>query len=132
MTPLQLTTPRGTPTIRYSEALCLADQYRLMCRVPQWTVGLCTRCKFNAWAVLPKTTAWQFECLTLFSTKIFKIALKHSVLASIRTQLISISKISWLTLFREIVAIYSGNHTKPKNTLCAQNAGLVNVKAIGT
>jgi hypothetical protein len=37
--------------------------------------------------------------------------------------------ISWLMLFWEITAVYSENHTKPINTLCGQNAKLLNIKA---
>jgi hypothetical protein len=35
-------------------------------------------------------------------------------------------------LFGEIIAIYSEYHTKPTNTLCGQNAELLNIKADGT
>jgi hypothetical protein len=35
-------------------------------------------------------------------------------------------------MFKEIIAVYPENHTKPTNTLCGQNAELVNVKACGT
>jgi hypothetical protein len=34
--------------------------------------------------------------------------------------------------FKEIIAVYSENHTKPTNTLCGQNVMLLNVKAGGT
>jgi hypothetical protein len=40
--------------------------------------------------------------------------------------------INWLTLFREIIAIYCENYTKPVNTLRGQNAEVVNVKVSGT
>jgi hypothetical protein len=33
-------------------------------------------------------------------------------------------------LFREIIAVYSKNCTKPLNTLCGQNAEVVNVKHV--
>jgi hypothetical protein len=39
--------------------------------------------------------------------------------------------INWLILFRDIIAFYSENHTKSINTLCGQNAELLNVKAGG-
>jgi hypothetical protein len=35
-------------------------------------------------------------------------------------------------LFREIIAVYSENHTKPIDTLCGNNAELLIVKAGGT
>jgi hypothetical protein len=34
-------------------------------------------------------------------------------------------------LFREIRVVYSDNNTKPMNTICLQNAGLLIVKAGG-
>jgi hypothetical protein len=40
--------------------------------------------------------------------------------------------INWLVLFKEIIAVYSENHTKHINTLCGQNAELLSVKADGT
>jgi hypothetical protein len=42
------------------------------------------------------------------------------------------TKINWLMLFKEINTVYSENHTKPINTLCGENAELLNVKAGGT
>jgi hypothetical protein len=40
--------------------------------------------------------------------------------------------ISWLMLFREIIAVCSENHTELINTLLGQNAELFVVKAGGT
>jgi hypothetical protein len=42
------------------------------------------------------------------------------------------TRISWLMPIREIFAAYSENYTKPINTLCSQNAELLDVKAGGT
>jgi hypothetical protein len=39
--------------------------------------------------------------------------------------------INWLTLFKEIIAVYCENHTKHTNTLCGQNARLLIVEAGG-
>jgi hypothetical protein len=47
---------------------------------------------------------------------------KDPVRTSKRTPYFTITKISWLTLFKEIIAVYSENHTKPINKLCEQNA----------
>jgi hypothetical protein len=44
---------------------------------------------------------------------------------------VSITKIMWLMLFREIITLYS-DHTKPINILHWQNAELLIVKAGGT
>jgi hypothetical protein len=41
------------------------------------------------------------------------------------------SGIKWLTLFREVMAVYSENHTKPINTHCGQSAELFKVKLGG-
>jgi hypothetical protein len=43
---------------------------------------------------------------------------KNSVRTSKRTQHFTITKINWLTLFKEIIADYAENHTKPINTKC--------------
>jgi hypothetical protein len=51
---------------------------------------------------------------------------KNSVRTSKRTPHFTITKINWLTLFKEIIAVYSENHTKPINTECrliAKGAG---------
>jgi hypothetical protein len=37
----------------------------------------------------------------------------------------------WL-LYKEIIAVYTENHTKHINTLCGQHTELLNVKAGGT
>jgi hypothetical protein len=37
--------------------------------------------------------------------------LKHSVLTSKKPHPITITNISWLTLFKEIIAVFSENHT---------------------
>jgi hypothetical protein len=39
--------------------------------------------------------------------------------------------ISWLMLFKEIIAVYSEEHMKHLNTLCGQYAELLNVKVGG-
>jgi hypothetical protein len=61
-----------------------------------------------------------------------KIIFKNSVRAAKKTQLFTITKINWLTLFKEIIAVYSEKHTKPINTLFRQYTELLNVKAGGT
>jgi hypothetical protein len=53
---------------------------------------------------------------------------KNSVRTSKRTQHFTITKINWLTLFKEIIAVYSENHMKPINT----KWGLLIAKADGT
>jgi hypothetical protein len=55
---------------------------------------------------------------------------RHEILKSHTTLLHS--KIKWLTLFKEMVAVYFEDHTEPRNTLCGQNAEFLNVKAGGT
>jgi hypothetical protein len=59
---------------------------------------------------------------------IFKIPF----LTSKKTQPVSIPKISWLTLFGEILALHSENHTKPISTVCGHIVELFKVKAVGT
>jgi len=41
---------------------------------------------------------------------------KNSVRTSKRTPYFTITKINWLMLFKEIIAVYSENHNKPINT----------------
>jgi hypothetical protein len=43
---------------------------------------------------------------------------KNSVRTAKKTQLFTITKISWLTLFEEIIAVCTENNTKPINTKC--------------
>jgi hypothetical protein len=57
---------------------------------------------------------------------------KDSVRTTKKTQHFTVTKISWLTLFKEIIAVYSESHMKPVNTLCGQNAELLIPKAGGT
>jgi hypothetical protein len=59
---------------------------------------------------------------------LIQILFKNSALASEKTQHISIAKISWLTLFREVIGIYSENHMKCINTVDRQSAELLIVK----
>jgi hypothetical protein len=53
---------------------------------------------------------------------------KISVRTSKRTPHFTITKINWLMLFKEIIAVYSEEHTKPINT----NSALLTVKADGS
>jgi hypothetical protein len=48
--------------------------------------------------------------------KLVKIVFKNSVRTAKKTQLFTIIKINWLTLFKEIIAVYSENHIQPINT----------------
>jgi hypothetical protein len=52
---------------------------------------------------------------------------KTPVRTSKRTPHFTITKINWLMLFKEIIAVYSQNHAKPINI----NAALLTVKADG-
>jgi hypothetical protein len=40
--------------------------------------------------------------------------------------------INWLMLFREIIAVYTKDHTEPTNVLWRQNEELLNGRAGGT
>jgi hypothetical protein len=52
-------------------------------------------------------------------TKLVCILFKNSVRTSTRTPNFAITKINWLTMLKEIIAVYSENHTKPINTKCS-------------
>jgi hypothetical protein len=58
---------------------------------------------------------------------------KNPVRTSKRTPHFTVTKINWLTLFKEIIAVYSQNHKVPvsRTTLCGENAELMNVKVCG-
>jgi hypothetical protein len=60
-----------------------------------------------------------------------QITFNNSVRTSKKTQTVTMTTINWSSLFREIIAVYSENHTKPINTLCGQNAELLDVKTGG-
>jgi len=44
---------------------------------------------------------------------------KNSVRTSKRTLHFTITKINWLMLFKEIIAVYAKNHTKHMNKKCS-------------
>jgi hypothetical protein len=45
------------------------------------------------------------------------VTVKNSVLTAKKTQHFAITKINWLTLFKEIIAVYAENYMKPTDTL---------------
>jgi hypothetical protein len=57
--------------------------------------------------------------------------LKNSDVTSKKTH-VSITKVNWVLLFKEIIAVYFEANTKPAKTLCGQNAELLIVKVDGT
>jgi hypothetical protein len=48
--------------------------------------------------------------------KLVYIIFKNSARTAKETPHFTITKINWLTLFKEIIAVYSENHTRPTNT----------------
>jgi hypothetical protein len=44
---------------------------------------------------------------------------KNSARTSKRTPHFTITRINWLTLFKEVITVYSENHAKPINTKCS-------------
>jgi hypothetical protein len=46
----------------------------------------------------------------------------NSVRTSKRTSHFTITKINWLMLFKELIAVYAANYTKPINTKCKLTA----------
>jgi hypothetical protein len=48
---------------------------------------------------------------------------KNSARSSKRTPNFTITSINFLTLFKEIIAVYSENHAKPINTKCSITDG---------
>jgi hypothetical protein len=64
--------------------------------------------------------------------KLASYVFKYSVLTSKKTQPITITNVNRLILLKEIMTVYSENHTKPINTRCVQKAETLFVKARGT
>jgi hypothetical protein len=58
----------------------------------------------------------QADSLNPLKTKLVSIIFKNLVRTSKRTPHFTITKINWLMLFKEIIAVYSENHKKPINT----------------
>jgi hypothetical protein len=54
-------------------------------------------------------------CIIPLKSKLVQIIFKNSVPTAKKTQHFTITKINLLTLFRDIIALYSENHTKPIN-----------------
>jgi hypothetical protein len=61
--------------------------------------------------------------------KLIETTFKESVRTAKKTLHLSITKISWLMLFKEIIAVYFENHTKATYTFSGQNTELLIVKA---
>jgi hypothetical protein len=53
---------------------------------------------------------------------------KNPVRTSKRTPHFTITKINWLTLFKEAITVDSDNHMKPMNTFCRQDVELLAVE----
>jgi hypothetical protein len=64
---------------------------------------------------LPSLNYKQATHINILKPKLVKI-FKNSVRTSKRTPHFTITKINWLMLFKETVAVYSENHTNPINT----------------
>jgi hypothetical protein len=64
--------------------------------------------------------------------KLVEIIFEHLARTAKKTPYFTITKINWLMLFKEIIAVYSENHMKPINALCVQNAELFIVEVDGT
>jgi hypothetical protein len=53
-----------------------------------------------------------------------RVAFKDSARTAKKTQLFTITKINWLTLFKKMIAYYIENHMEPINTFCRQKTEL--------
>jgi hypothetical protein len=60
--------------------------------------------------------------LNAMKTKLVYILFKNSVRTAKGTPNFTITKINWLMLFKEVIAVYSKNHAKPINTKCSNTA----------
>jgi hypothetical protein len=55
------------------------------------------------------------QTLNPLKPKLAETVLKTSVRTAKKTQHLTVTKINWLTLFKEIIAVYCENRTKPIN-----------------
>jgi hypothetical protein len=60
--------------------------------------------------------------------KLVQIIFKHSVRTAKETHHVTITKISCLMTFKEIIVVYSEKNTKPINTIFVQKSELLKVK----
>jgi hypothetical protein len=72
------------------------------------------------------STAWIIQCRMEnmrkiinypLKPKLIQIIFKNSVRIAKKTQHFTITKINWLTLFKEIIAVYRENHTRHISTV---------------
>jgi hypothetical protein len=87
----------------------------------QHQIGTGTQIRLRVARVISKAMNDERVCFKARLQTIFK----HSARTAKKTQHFTISKISGLTLFREIIAISSENHMKSINTLWGQNEELI-------
>jgi hypothetical protein len=57
------------------------------------------------------------------------VIFQNSALAAKEINVSQLQKTNLSILFKEIIAVYFENHTKLRNTVCGQNAGLLIIKA---
>jgi hypothetical protein len=67
-----------------------------------------------------------------FKPKLVYVIFKHSARTSKKIQHFAITKINWLTLFKEIIAVFCEKHMDPINKFRGKNLGLLKVKVCGT
>jgi hypothetical protein len=95
--------------MRYFWAMCPTCGYRID-GILQW----------NEISIIIVNTDYRFIRLIIilnpFKTKLVQIIFKNSAHTSKRTPHFTITKINLLTLFKEIIAVYTENHTRPINT----------------
>jgi hypothetical protein len=75
---------------------------------------------FNEWWLSDWVSHWVSELQFTYQGIKHKLTLwSRSVRTAKKTQHFNIIKINWLTLFKEIIPIYTENHAKPRNTKCS-------------
>jgi hypothetical protein len=57
-------------------------------------------------------------CINPLNLKLIQMIFKNSARTAKKRQLFTITKINWLTLFKEIIAVYTENYTKHIDTKC--------------
>jgi hypothetical protein len=74
--------------------------------------------KFVIFANDRATVGRDVELHNHLKLKLVYVIFKNSVRTSKRTSHFTTTKINWLTLFKEIIPVYTNSHTRPINIKC--------------
>jgi hypothetical protein len=130
------------------ESVCSFHDYKswkLLKNLSNYVSQLPARCQFIVAEIMSifKRRPLSYVIINALKPKLVSIIFTYSVRTTKKTPHFTITKINWSTLFKEIIPVYSENHTKPIiavfsknnmkpiNILCGQNSQLLSVKTGG-